>query len=76
MIKRAQMDVPLEHPPGRAQTNPVEAWTVSGAVKPKLHFVIFDLPHTDASVLCERCTGAMPCRRASLHVILPLRLSS
>ena len=25
---------------------------------------------------CERGTGAIPCRRASLHVILPLRLSS
>ena len=25
---------------------------------------------------CDRCTGAIPCRRASLHVILPLRLSS
>ena len=25
---------------------------------------------------CDRCTGAIPCRRASLHVILPFRLSS
>ena len=25
---------------------------------------------------CERGTGAMPCRRASLQVIMPLRLSS
>ena len=39
------------------------------------------MPSPSASLMyryagCERGTGAMPCRRASLQVILPFRLSS
>ena len=47
--RRAQeMFVPLEHPPGHAQVDFGEAIGVIGGVERKIHFFVFDLPHSDA----------------------------
>ena len=47
--QRAQeMFVPLRHPPGHAQVDFGEAIGVIGGVERKIHFVAFDLPHSDA----------------------------
>ena len=47
--RRAQeMFVPLVHPPGHAQVDFGEAIGVIGGVERKIHFFVFDLPHSDA----------------------------
>jgi transposase len=47
--QRAQeMFVPLGHPPGHAQADFGEAIGVIGGVERKIHFLAFDLPHSDA----------------------------
>jgi len=40
--------VPLAHPPGHAQADFGEAWAVIGGVRRKVHFLVVDLPHSDA----------------------------
>jgi transposase len=47
--QRAQeMFVPLVHPPGHAQADFGEAIGMIGGVERKIHFFVFDLPHSDA----------------------------
>jgi transposase len=41
--------VPLAHPPGHAQVDFREALAVIGGVEGKIHFLAYDLPHSDAS---------------------------
>jgi hypothetical protein len=43
-----EMFVPLAHPPGDAQADFGEALVVIGGVEQKAHFLVFDLPHSDA----------------------------
>lgn len=40
--------VPLAHPPGHAQADFGEAWAVIGGMRQKVHFLVVDLPHSDA----------------------------
>jgi transposase len=40
--------VPLVHPPGHAQADFGEALAVIGGVERKIHFLAYDLPHSDA----------------------------
>ena len=40
--------MPLIHPPGHAQADFGEARAVIGGVARKVHFFVFDLPHSDA----------------------------
>src|SRR3981189_3589570 len=43
-----EMFVPLVHPPGHAQADFGEAIGIIGGVERKIHFLAFDLPHSDA----------------------------
>jgi transposase len=43
-----EMFVPLVHPPGHAQADFGEAIGFIGGVERKIHFLAFDLPHSDA----------------------------
>ena len=47
-IRAQEMFVPLTHPPGDAQADFGEALVVIGGVEQKAHFMVFDLPHSDA----------------------------
>lgn len=47
-IRSQEMFVPLSHPPGDAQADFGEALVVIGGVEQKAHFMVFDLPHSDA----------------------------
>jgi transposase len=47
-IRAQEMFVPLEHPPGDAQADFGEALVVIGGEEQKAHFMVFDLPHSDA----------------------------
>ena len=47
-IRAQEMFVPLAHPPGDAQADFGEALVVIGGVEQKAHFLVFDLPHSDA----------------------------
>jgi transposase len=40
--------VPLAHPPGHAQADFGEAWVVMGGDRRKVHFLVIDLPYSDA----------------------------
>jgi transposase len=42
------MFVPLSHPPGHAQADFGEALAVIGGIERKIHFLVMDLPHSDA----------------------------
>ena len=43
--------VPLAHPPGHAQADFGEAYAVLGGVERKVHFLVVDLPQSDAIFL-------------------------
>ena len=43
-----EMFVPLVHPPGHAQADFGEAIAIIGGTERKIHFLAFDLPHSDA----------------------------
>src|SRR6516225_8983000 len=43
-----EMFVPLAHQPGHAQADFGEAIGIIGGVERKIHFLAFDLPHSDA----------------------------
>jgi transposase len=43
-----EMFVPLHHAPGHAQADFGEALVVIGGAEQKVHFFVFDLPHSDA----------------------------
>jgi len=44
----AEMFVPLSHPPGHAQADFGEALAIIAGVERKIHFLVIDLPHSDA----------------------------
>jgi len=46
--RQREMFVPLVHPPGHAQADFGEALAVIGGVERKVHFLVIDLPHSDA----------------------------
>ena len=47
-LRSREMLVPLVHSPGHAQADFGEAMAVIGGVARKVHFLAFDLPHSDA----------------------------
>ena len=49
--RQREMFVPLSHPPGHAQADFGEALAVIGGVEQKIHFLVMDLPHSDACFL-------------------------
>lgn len=49
--RQREMFVPLVHPPGHAQADFGEALAVIGGVERKIHFLVIDLPHSDACFL-------------------------
>ena len=49
--RQREMFVPLTHPPGHAQADFGEALAVIGGVEQKIHFLVMDLPHSDACFL-------------------------
>ena len=46
-LRSREVFVPLVHPPGHAQADFGEAMAVIGGVLQKIHFLAFDLPHSD-----------------------------
>lgn len=46
--RQREMFVPLAHPPGHAQADFGEALAVIGGVERKIHFLVMELPHSDA----------------------------
>jgi len=46
--RQREMFIPLSHPPGHAQADFGEAFAVIGGVELKIHFLVIDLPHSDA----------------------------
>ena len=46
--RQREMFVPLSHPPGHAQADFGEALAVIGGVERKIHFLVVDLPYSDA----------------------------
>jgi transposase len=49
--RQREMFVPLLHPPRHAQADFGEALAVIGGVEQKIHFLVMDLPHSDACFL-------------------------
>ena len=47
-LRSREMFVPLHHPAGHAQADFGEAMAVIGGVARKVHFLAFELPHSDA----------------------------
>jgi len=46
--RSVEMFVPLFHPPGHAQADFGEAFAFIGGARRKIHFLVIDLPHSDA----------------------------
>ena len=49
--RQQEMFIPLTHPPGHAQADFGEALAVIGGVEQKIHFLVMDLPDSDACFL-------------------------
>jgi len=49
--RQREMFVPLSHPPGHAQADFGEVLAIIGGVERKIHFLVMDLPHSDACFL-------------------------
>ena len=49
--RQREMFVPLAHPPGHAQADFGEALSVIGGVERKIHFLVMEMPHSDACFL-------------------------
>ncbi len=49
--RQREMFVPLAHPPGHAQADFGEALAIIGGVERKIHFLVMELPHSDACFL-------------------------
>ena len=49
--RQREMFVPLIHPPGHAQADFGEALAIIGGVERKIHFLVMELPHSDACFL-------------------------
>lgn len=46
--RQREMFIPLSHPPGHAQADFGEALAIIGGIERKIHFLVVDLPHSDA----------------------------
>jgi transposase len=49
--RQREMFVPLAHPPGHAQADFGEALAIIGGVERKIHFLVMEMPHSDACFL-------------------------
>ena len=49
--RQREMFVPLSHPPGHAQADFGEALAIIGGVERKVHFLVMEMPHSDACFL-------------------------
>ena len=49
--RQREMFVPLVHPPGHAQADFGEAFAVIAGVERKIHFLVMEMPHSDACFL-------------------------
>ena len=49
--RQREMFVPLAHPPGHAQADFGEALAFIGGVERKIHFLVMEMPHSDACFL-------------------------
>ena len=49
--RQQEMFVPLFHPPGHAQADFGEALAIIGGVERKIHFLVMEMPHSDACFL-------------------------
>ena len=49
--RQREMFVPLVHPPGHAQADFGEALAIIGGVERKVHFMVMEMPHSDACFL-------------------------
>ena len=49
--RQREMFVPLIHPPGHAQAEFGEALAIIGGVERKVHFMVIEMPHSDACFL-------------------------
>ncbi len=49
--RQREMFVPLAHPPGHAQADFGEALAIIGGIERKIHFLVIELPHSDACFL-------------------------
>ena len=49
--RQREMFVPLTHPPGHAQADFGEALAVIGGIERKVHFMVMEMPHSDACFL-------------------------
>jgi len=49
--RQREMFVPLSHPPGHAQADFGEARAIIGGAECKIHFLVMELPHSDACFL-------------------------
>lgn len=50
-LRQREMFVPLSHPPGHAQADFGGTLALIGGVERKIHFLVMDLPHSDACFL-------------------------
>ena len=64
--RQREMFIPLSHPPGHAQADFGEAFAVIGGVECKIHFLVIDLPHSDACFVKDRKST----RLNSSHVVI------
>ena len=72
-LRSREMFVPLVHSPGHAQADFGEAMAVIGGVARKVHFLAFDLPHSDA---CFGPTRRRRPRRSAMATTRRLRSSA
>ena len=49
--RQQEMFIPLAHPPGHAQADFGEALAIIGGVERKIHFLVMEMPHSDACFL-------------------------
>jgi len=49
--RQREMFVPLIHPPGHAQADFGEALAIIGGIEHKVHFLVMEMPHSDACFL-------------------------
>ena len=61
--RQREVFVPLAHPPGHAQADFGEALAVIGGIERKIHFLVMDLPHSDACFLKAYPAESEPMKR-------------
>ena len=63
-LRSREVFVPLSHSPGHAQADFGEAMAVIGGALRKIHFLAFDLPHSDG---CSATNGGLVYRRGTVE---------